>query len=57
MEKRKAYRLVKDGRTWDYSTHPDDMVDWREKILREEPEAEIVVEETSREEMMAWKEW
>jgi hypothetical protein len=56
MENLSAYRLIKNGNTWDYSTHPSDIVHWGKKILREEPEAVLEVEETTREEMMAWRE-
>lgn len=51
----KAYRLVKDGHTWDYSTHVADIAAWWDKILREEPEAELSVWGATVAEMEAWK--
>lgn len=50
-----AYALVKDGRIWDCSTHPQDMIDWGNKILREEPEAVLEVKVLSRKDMDTWR--
>lgn len=50
-----AYRVRKDGVVWDYSQHPADPVDWRLKILLEEPEAEVVIEEATYKDMYEFK--
>lgn len=50
-----AYKVVKDGHAWDYSTHPADVAKWRDKILREEPDAHVVIVPCTLKEMMDWK--
>lgn len=50
-----SYRLLKNGVIWDYTQHPQDIVDWWEKILREDPEATLDVEFATYEEMYVWK--
>jgi hypothetical protein len=49
------YKLIKNGHAWDYSNHLVDVLRWRDKILREEPDAETRIEETTQEEWDAWR--
>ena len=51
-----AFKVVKNGHDWDYSTHRIDAERWRDKILREEPDARVEIRETTRARMMEWKE-
>lgn len=50
-----SYRLLKDGVVWDYTQHPQDIIDWWGKIRREEEDARLEVEFATYEEMYAWK--
>jgi hypothetical protein len=50
-----AYKLIKDGHVWDYSTHLVDVLRWGCKVRKEEPDAVLEIEEADREEMLAWK--
>jgi hypothetical protein len=43
-----SFRLVKDGRAWDYFTHQSDAFRYSEKIRAEEPEAETRIEISTR---------
>jgi hypothetical protein len=51
----KIYKVIKNGHAWDYSNHLVDVLRWRDKILREEPDAETHIEETTQEEWDAWR--
>jgi hypothetical protein len=51
-----AFKLVKDGEVWDYSDLREYMEALRNKILREEPEAQVEILPCTRDEMTAWKE-
>lgn len=56
LPKPTAFKLIKDGNVWDYSNLREDVEAWRKKILREEPEARVEIRDSTREEMLAWKE-
>jgi hypothetical protein len=51
-----VFKVVKDGHDWDYSTDRGYVERLRDKILREEPEAEVDIRNSTRTEMMRWKE-
>ena len=53
--KRVTFKVIKNGNIWDYTTHYSDTLLWRDKILREEPDADVTIEEASYTEMMDWK--
>lgn len=50
-----AFKLIKDGVAWDYSTHRSDCEKWRDKVLREEPDAKTEIVEVSLLEMQVWR--
>lgn len=50
-----AYRVVADGEIWDYSTHRVDVERWRDKILSEEPDTHVEIQEADLTDMYDWK--
>lgn len=50
-----AFKLIKNGHVWDYSTHRSDCERWQEKVLFEDPDADTQILGCSYKEMMDWK--